>query len=84
MVCRPGLPAVVAAAAPPVADGVITVIEVMVLRLPSGMVVVLSKVEVLKLVAWVEVVDGALVVEVDEVDEVLRVVDRVEGTLVVV
>lgn len=83
LVCRPGLPAVVAAAAPPVADGVITVIEVMVLRLPSGMVVVLSKVEVLKLVAWVEVVDGALVVEVDEVDEVLRVVDRVEGTLVV-
>lgn len=56
LVCRPGLPAVVAAAALPVAEGVITVIEVMVLRLPSGMVVVLSKVEVLKLV-WVEVVD---------------------------
>lgn len=57
LVCRPGLPAAVATEAWPVADGVITVIEVMVLRLPSGMVVVLSKVEVLKLVAEIEVVD---------------------------
>lgn len=86
LVCRPGLPAVVAAEALPVADGVITVIEVMVLRLPSGMVVVLLKVEVLRLVCsvvWAEVVDCWLVVEVVEVDEVLRAVDRVEGTLVV-
>ena len=39
-VCRPGLAPVVAAALP-VATGVMTVIEVIVLRLPSGMVVVL-------------------------------------------
>jgi hypothetical protein len=82
LVCRPGLAVAVGL---PVAFGVMTVIEVMVLRVPSGMVVVLSKVEVLKLVcSLVSSVVRAEVVERVEVDEVLVVVVRVEGALVVV
>jgi hypothetical protein len=84
LVCRPGLPAAVPEGLP-VASGVMTVMEVMVLWLPSGMVVVLLEVEVVRLVCSVvraEVVVLWVVVEV-EVDEVLLVVDRVEGTLVV-
>lgn len=77
-VCRPGF-AVLVAEPFPVASGVMTVMEVIVLRLPSDMVVVLLKVEVLKLVGSVEA-------EVEWLDfelEVLVVVDRVEGALVV-
>lgn len=59
LVCRPGLPTVVVEVLW-AAVGVMTVIEVMVLRLPSGKVLVLLKVDVLRLVCSVvcaEVVD---------------------------
>jgi hypothetical protein len=74
------------------AAGVITVTEVRVVKLPSGRVLVLLKVDVVRLVCEVcsvvwEVVDWLELLELEELlelDEVLWAVVRVEGTLVVV
>jgi hypothetical protein len=66
--------------APVAAAGVITVMEVRVVKLPSGRVLVLSKVEVVNLVCE----ECSLDSEVDSRLEVeLVAVDRVEGTEVV-
>lgn len=85
-VCRPGRAELVSEPALVAAAGVITVTEVRVVKLPSGKVLVLLKVEVVRLVCEVcsvvwEEVDW---LELDEEDEVLLAVVRVEGTLVVV
>jgi hypothetical protein len=74
-VCRPGEPPVVDVA-DPVGLTCTIVVEVMVLRLPSGMVVVLLNVEVKELPELVAEVVGCA----DEVDVVPVVVERVEGT----